>query len=251
MSTVAIIQARMGSTRLPGKTLADIHGKPLIQRLLERVQAVPRIDEIIVATTVHRSDDVLESWAKSFGVHCFRGSEADVLDRYYQASRGRNAELVVRLTADDPLKDPALIARTIDALRAEPAADYASTSIRPTFPEGLDCEAMRIGALERAHRNATLPSEREHVTSYIWTHPDLFRILSVEQERDLSAWRWTVDKPEDLEFVRAIYGHFRDRPLVPFEEIVAYVDAHPGLLGLNAGTARNEGYLKSLAEDSQ
>jgi spore coat polysaccharide biosynthesis protein SpsF len=250
MKTVAILQARMGSTRLPGKVLADVHGRPMLQWLLDRVKAVPDIDEIVVATTRDPGDDRLAAWLSGVpGVACFRGDADDVLDRYFQASRGRGADVVVRLTGDDPLKDPGLVSRTIQALREHPEVDYVSTFIKPTFPEGLDVEAMRIEALERAHAEARLPSEREHVTPYLWKNPDLFKLLSIEQDRDQSAWRWTVDKPADLDFVRAVYAHFLDRPLVPYQELVAFIEAHPELPAINAGTLRQEGYLKSLQKD--
>ncbi|MEN9479186.1 MAG: hypothetical protein RLZZ298_581 [Pseudomonadota bacterium] len=252
MKIVAIIQARMGSTRLPGKTLADIHGKPMLQWLLDRVKSVPQINEIVVATTTDPIDDTLARMLNTVpGVACYRGSKEDVLDRFYQASRGRSADVIVRLTADDPLKDPGLIARTIDAVCGNPAIDYASTFIHATFPEGLDCEAMRIQTLERAHREAKLLSEREHVTPYIWKNPQVFNLFSVEQEEDLSSWRWTVDKPADLEFVRAVYAHFKDQPLVSYETLKSYIQKHPELSAINAGTIRQEGYLKSLKKDQK
>ena len=252
MKTLAILQARMGSSRLPGKTLADVHGKPMLQWLLDRIKAVPQIAEIVVATTTDPSDDGLAAWLATVpGVACFRGSVEDVLDRFYQASRGHDADVIVRLTGDDPLKDPGLVGRTIDALRANPDVDYASTFLKPTFPEGLDCEVMRTSVLERVHHEAKLPSEREHVTPYVWKNPQLFRLHSVEQARDLSGWRWTVDKPADLEFVRAVYAHFKDRPLVSYDELAAFIEAHPELSNINAGTVRHEGYLKSLTKDQK
>ena len=226
MKTLAILQARMGSSRLPGKTLADVHGKPMLQWLLDRIKAVPQIAEIVVATTTDPSDDGLAAWLATVpGVACFRGSVEDVLDRFYQASRGHDADVIVRLTGDDPLKDPGLVGRTIDALRANPDVDYASTFLKP--------------------------SEREHVTPYVWKNPQLFRLHSVEQARDLSGWRWTVDKPADLEFVRAVYAHFKDRPLVSYDELAAFIEAHPELSNINAGTVRHEGYLKSLTKDQK
>jgi spore coat polysaccharide biosynthesis protein SpsF len=252
MKTLAIVQARMKSARLPGKTLADIHGQPMLKWLLDRVGSVRQIDEVLVATTIDVTDDPLASWLETLpNVGCYRGSSEDVLDRFFQASRGREADVIVRLTGDDPLKDPGIVAKTIDVLRESPYVEYASTFVRPTFPEGMECEAMRIGVLERAHRNARLASEREHVTPYIWKNPHLFSIYSIEQERDLSGWRWTVDKPEDLEFVRAVYAQFRDKPLVPYDELVAFIEAHPELIQLNAGTVRYEGYYKSLIRDAK
>ena len=250
--TVAIIQARMGSSRLPGKVLADVHGRPMLQCLLDRVKAVPEIDEIVVATTTDPADDVLARWIVDVaGLACFRGSTNDVLDRYYHAAQGCGADVIVRLTGDDPLKDPKLIGQAIRTLLSRPDLDYVSTFIRPTYPEGLDVEVFRAEALERAHREAKLASEHEHVTPYIWKNPQMFKLHNIEQERDLSAWRWTVDKPADLEFVRAIYSHFPSNPLVSYEDLVALIDAHPELAAINSGTLRQEGYLKSLAGDQQ
>jgi spore coat polysaccharide biosynthesis protein SpsF len=250
MKTLAIIQARMGSSRLPGKTLANIHGKPMLQWLLERVKAVTLIDEIVVATTIDPSDDELAAWLATVpNISCFRGHPYDVLDRFYQASRGLNVDVIVRLTGDDPLKDPVLISQAISVLLENPTIDYASTFIKPTFPEGLDCEVMRTSVLERAHREAILPSEREHVTPYIWKNPQIFSTYSIEQANDHSKWRWTVDKPADLEFVRAVYGHFLNRALVSYEELVSFLHAHPEIVAINAGTIRQEGYLKSLSKE--
>lgn len=250
MKTLAILQARMGSTRLPGKVLADVHGRPMLQWLLERIAAVPEIDELVVATTREAADDELARWlAGRSGVQCFRGDTDDVLARFFHAAAGRGSDLIVRLTGDDPLKDPGLISQTIRVLQDDPAVDYASTSLRPSYPEGLDVEVLRTRVLECAFHEARLPSEREHVTPYVWKNPQRFRLHSVEQARDLSAWRWTVDKPADLEFVRALCAPFKDRPLVPWEELAAYIEAHPQVAAINDGTLRNEGYLKSLARE--
>jgi len=252
MKTLAIIQARMGSTRLPGKVMADVHGRPMFQWLLNRVKAVPAIDEILVATTVDPDDDGLARWITEVAkVGCFRGSSENVLDRYFRAAEHRDADVIVRLTADDPLKDPQIIGQIIREFRARPDLDYCSTSIRPTFPEGLDVEVFTYEALKRAHCEAALMSEREHVTPYIWKNPHLFKIHSFEQERDLSGWRWTVDKPADLDFVRAVYGHFLKNPLVSYAELVPFIESHPEIAAINAGTLRQEGYLKSLVADHQ
>ena len=240
----------MGSTRLPGKVLADVLGRPMLQWLLDRIRAVPEIDELVVATTTDPGDDVLVQWLQGQpGVACFRGDAEDVLSRFFHAAAGRNADLIVRLTADDPLKDPGLMSTAIRVLLEHPEIDYASTSLRPTYPEGLDVEVFRTAALVRAHHEAKLPSEREHVTPYVWKNPQRFRLHSVEQSHDLSTWRWTVDKPADLAFVRALYAPFKDRPLVPWTELAAYIQAHPELAAINDGTQRNEGYLKSLARE--
>lgn len=246
MKVVAIIQARMSSTRLPGKVLTDICGQPLLKWLLNRIVSVKEIDEVVVATTTNPADDELQEWLNKESVICFRGSEDDVLDRFYWCAKERAADIIVRVTADDPLKDPGVIRQAITSLINNPNADYCSNTIHPTFPEGLDIEVFRFSALEHAFRDARLASEREHVTPYIWKNPQLFFIKEFIWERNLSDWRWTVDKPADLEFVKNIYMHFRDQPLVSFTEIINYLEKFPEILLINKGTIRNEGYLKSL-----
>lgn len=243
----AIIQARMGSSRLPSKVLADVGGRPMLQRVIERIEACAGINKVVVATTTASSDDALESWIHA-NSRCsvYRGSENDVLDRFYQCATQFASSIIVRVTADDPLKDPGLISQALKWLEADPALDYCSNTLHPTYPEGLDIEVFRFEALERAHRDAVLPSDREHVTPYIWRNPSLFRLKNIEFGRDLSSWRWTVDKPEDLEFVRAVFAHFPENPLVSYVDVIALLDAHPELHAINQGTVRNEGYLKSI-----
>lgn len=246
MRVVAIIQARMSSTRLPGKVLADICGQPLLKWLMNRIVSVKEIDEVVVATTTNPADDQLQVWLNTESVKCFRGSEDDVLERFYWCAKERAADIIVRVTADDPLKDPGVIRQAITSLINDPNVDYCSNTIHPTFPEGLDIEVFRFSALEHAFRDARLASEREHVTPYIWKNPQLFFIKEFRWERNLNDWRWTVDKPADLEFIKNIYMHFRHQPLVSFTEIINYLEKFPEILLINQGTIRNEGYLKSL-----
>jgi spore coat polysaccharide biosynthesis protein SpsF len=248
----AIIQARMGSSRLPAKVLADVCGRPMLQRLIDRIECVPEVDRIIVATTDGEADDQLAAWV-SANTRCelFRGAENDVLDRFYQCARLAGASIVVRVTADDPLKDPALISHAIGCLLENPNLDYCSNTMRPTYPEGLDIEVFRFSALERAFREASLPSDREHVTPFIWRQPELFRGRNFEFERDLSAWRWTVDKPNDLEFIRRIYAEFQGWPDVSYLEIIDLLERNPQLMLINQGTVRNEGYIKSLCQEKK
>lgn len=247
MKVVAIVQARMSSTRLPGKVLTEICGKPLLKWLLNRIMSVQEIDEVVVATTTNPADDELQFWLNTESVFSFRGSEDDVLDRYYSCAKERHADVIVRVTADDPLKDPVLIKRAITILINDHNIDYCSNTLHPTYPEGLDIEVFRFAALEHAYKEARLTSEREHVTPYIWKNPQLFFIKQFKWDRNLSGWRWTVDKPADLELMKIIFTHFCDNPLVPFTEIVDFLEKTPELLLINSGTARNEGYLKSLA----
>lgn len=248
MKIVGIIQARMGSSRLPGKVLADVHGRPMLKWLLDRMHSVKLIDEIIVATTLSPEDDGLVNWLCENNVKYFRGSESDVLERFYECAKKHQASLVVRITADDPLKDPGIIAQAIAMIANDPEIDYCSNSINPTYPEGLDIEVFRFSALEKSFQEAQLSSEREHVTPYIWKNPELFKVASLEFDQNLSYWRWTVDKADDLQFVRAVYQEFINQPLVPFTEIISFLERNPKIVEINIASAiRNEGYLKSLS----
>ena len=241
----------MGSTRLPRKVLADIAGKTMIERIVERVKAARSVDEIVVATTKSREDDVLSGFVENIpecGI--FRGSVDDVLERYYQCAELHHADIVVRVTADDPLKDPQIIDKAVQLLSDDSSIDYCSNTIRPTYPEGLDIEVMRFSALQRAYFEAKLLSEREHVTPYIINHPELFKNHNFENDWDLSSWRWTVDKPQDLEFMQHIFEAFRDSPLVPYQDVITWLENNPEIMQINAGTVRNEGYLKSLKTEA-
>jgi spore coat polysaccharide biosynthesis protein SpsF len=251
MKIVAIIQARMSSTRLPGKVLSDIAGLPMLARIITRISITPDIGEIVVAITEAPEDDVLADWiyANYEKQKCFRGNENDVLDRYYQCAKLYNADLVIRITADDPLKDAGIIQKAIEFFYADSSLDYCSNTIKPTYPEGLDIEVFKFSALELAWKSAKLPSEREHVTPYIWKNTTIFNVKNFEYERDLSAWRWTIDKPIDLIFMNIIHENFIKNPLVEFEKIINYLDKNPTLLEINSGTIRNEGYFKSTNEE--
>ena len=249
MKIVAIIQARMGSTRLPGKSLVDIAGQALLGHVIDRAKACRLVNAVVLATTSGKEDAVLAAYARDKGVGCYQGSADDVLDRYYQAAVTVGADVVVRITADDPFKDPVVVDHVISQLLAAPELDYASNTIKPTYPEGLDVEVVRFSALARAWREAKLPSEREHVTPYIWKNPGIFRILNVTQAVDLSAMRWTLDYAADLEFARAVYGRlYRGYPF-GMEEILRLLESEPALAGINGGVVRNAGYLNSIINE--
>lgn len=250
MKTLGVIQARLGSTRLPGKVLADISGVPMLGRVIERMRAVKSIDKLVVATTTQPEDDKLVEWLTKEEVSYYRGSSEDVLDRFVQAASSHQADLIVRITADDPLKDASITECLIKKLEEDPSLDYASNTLEPTWPEGLDMEVFRVSALHRANLEAKSKTDREHVTSYIWNRPNDFKLHSLRWERNLSHWRLTVDKDSDLELVRRIFSHFGDQPLVKFSEVVEWLERNPGMLEINAGTVRNEGYLKSLKADN-
>jgi spore coat polysaccharide biosynthesis protein SpsF len=228
---IAIIQARMGSTRLPGKVLADIHGHPMLWHVLERLKNTQTLDEIVVATSVERADDVIVAFCRNHQFACFRGSEMDVLDRYYQAALKYGADVIVRITSDCPLIDPGVTDKTVKAF-LEQQPDYASNSLQRSYPRGLDTEVIACPALERAWRNACIPYQRVHVTPYIYENPSEFKIVSVAGERDYSAHRWTVDTAEDLDFVRAVYARMHCR-VVPWHDVLALLEREPELLEIN------------------
>ncbi len=241
----AIVQARMGSTRLPGKTLADVAGKPMLARLVERARRIPGVERVIIATTEKPADEAILRFAADHDLPAYAGSEEDVLDRFYQAARRFGVSVVVRVTPDCPLLDPGVSGLVVTRfVEARGAVDYASNTQPPTFPDGLDTEVFSFEALERAWREATAPSEREHVTPYVWRHAERFRRLNVEHEPNLSHLRWTVDGPADLEFVRAVYGRLGET--FGMDDVLALLQRQPELEAVNRGTARNEGYAKSV-----
>jgi len=230
--------------------MADVGGVPMIRRLLDRLEAAEGIDDLVVATTTNPEDDVLAAWLNNARIPCYRGSSNDVLDRFVQAAEGRQAELIVRVTADDPLKDPEITSQVIKIIKATPSLDYVSNTLEPTWPEGLDIEVVRLSALQRAHREARLRSDREHVTTYIWNRPQIFKLHNLSWHRNLSHWRWTVDKPADLELIRRIFSQFAKFPTVGYLEIVEWLEDNPDLVAINTGTPRNEGYLDSLLAEN-
>lgn len=249
MKTVAIIQARMSSTRLPGKIMADLEGRPLLARVVERARAARSLDQVTVATTDCAADDRVAEFCKIEQIPVFRGSEDDVLDRFHQAAEKFHANVVVRLTADCPLLDPAVIDRVVRSFQ-QGHYDYVSNTLEPTYPDGLDTEVFSAAALEKAWREAKLKSEREHVTPYIWKNPGLFRLLNVKNDTDLSGLRWTVDEPQDLELVRRIYRDLSVKGIFGMGDVLDASRRHQEWKDINAAFSRNEGYEKSLREDA-
>lgn len=247
MKTIALIQARMTSSRLPGKVLQDVNGKPMLLRVVSRTQQAKTINLVAVITSTHESDDAIERCCIENSVPFFRGNLDDVLDRYYQAARHFQADNVVRITADCPLLDPTIVDKVVNAFNGG-TYDYVSNTIECTYPDGLDTEVFRFAVLEKVWREACLKSEREHVTAHIYNHPEIFRLCGAKHTENLSALRWTVDTPSDLEFVRAVYAGFTDDRF-GMEDVLRFIKEHPEAGVLNAGQVRNEGYLKSLKED--
>jgi spore coat polysaccharide biosynthesis protein SpsF len=232
VKTVAIIQARMGSTRLPGKVLKDICGETMLARVVRRTRLASLLNEVVVATTLEPLDQPIEDECRSLGAPVFRGSENDVLDRYYRAAQAHDAGVVVRITSDCPLIDAEVIDQVIRAFFSQPC-DYASNGIERTFPRGLDTEVMSLKALARAWHEAKESYQRVHVTPYLWQNPDRFRLVSVKGEMDLSQHRWTVDTSEDLEFVRQVYHRLKARDVFSWREALAVVEDQPELMELN------------------
>jgi len=248
MSLVAIIQARMGSTRLPGKAMADIEGRPMLWRVVSRARQSRSLNMVAVATTIAPADDALVNLCQEMETPCFRGSEEDVLDRYYQAAKLFKAKAVVRLTADCPLLDPEVIDLVVDKFLGGGYDFVANGMFKRTFPDGLDTGVFTFEVLDAAWRLAELKSEREHVSPFMQKHPELFRLGEVLNDEDLSYLRWCVDEPRDLEFVRQVYRFFGSRHF-GMKELVDLLSQQPELAAINAGIQCNEGFLKSLAKD--
>ena len=248
---LGILQARTSSTRLPKKVLMPLLGQPMLARQCERLRRVRHIDRLMIATSDESSDDPLEALAGELGLLCYRGSLGDVLDRFYRAAEPLAPEHVVRLTGDCPLTDPELIDHVIEVHLAE-ANDYTANGIERTYPNGLDVEVLRMGVLAQAWREARLPSQREHVTSFIYEQPERFKLGYVKNDRDLSAFRWTVDEPEDFELVRRIYEQlYPETPDFSTADILALLDAEPEWSTLNAHFEADEGLRKSRDADAQ
>ena len=230
MKVVAVVQARMGSTRLPGKVLKDLGGETVLARVVNRLRQTRLIPELLVATTDQPADDAVVQECRRCSVAVFRGDQEDVLDRYFRAAQWAKADVVVRITADCPLIDPEITDKTIAAF-LETRPDYASNALVLTYPRGLDTEVMTFAALEQAWREARKLYEREHVTPYIYEHPAEFKLLSVTDDADHSGHRWTVDTAEDLELVRAIYARLPDT--FRWRDVLALLEQEPALMDLN------------------
>jgi len=240
MRTVAIIQARMGSTRLPGKVLLDLAGEPMLARVVNRTRRATTLHELVVATTTEPADEPIVELCATRGWPCFRGSEEDVLDRYYQAANKHRADVVVRITSDCPLIEPEIVNFVVQEFVEKGPLDYVSNTLPPrNFPRGLDVEVMSFKALERTWCEDDNPAWREHVTPYIYLHPERFAFRAVMNDRDYSYMRWTVDTAEDLAFVRRIYDHF-GHDYFSWREVLAVLDEHPEWLEINRAVRQKE-----------
>jgi spore coat polysaccharide biosynthesis protein SpsF len=226
---VIIIQARMGSTRLAGKVLNPIAGRPMLSYQLERLRRCKEAQDIVLATTTLPADNAIVTFCEVEGVACTRGSEQDVLSRYAEAARVVNATIVVRITSDCPLIDPALVDNAIAAFRSDEGCDYLSNMIQPTWPYGMAVEVMSRAVLDEANAEAREAIEREHVTPFIYWRPERYRLKSLIMEPDLSSHRWTVDTPEDLELISKILtALYPSNPEFDMNDVLNLLQHHPG-----------------------
>jgi len=249
MAAVAIIQARMRSTRLPGKVLVDLGGKTVLEWVVAAAAAIPGSSGVIVATSTAAEDDAVAGWCARNAVRVFRGDEDDVLARYAGAAQLDDAEIIVRVTADCPLLDPIEAAKVVAAV-ATGAFDYACNNEPPTYPDGLDCEAFTRLALDKAVASARRPSEREHVTLYIRDPANGFRRTNVSCPfGDLNRDRWTLDTLADLAFLRSVVPALPLGRPARLEDVLRILDRTPELRRINEGITRNEGLARSLAHD--
>lgn len=246
---LAILQARITSQRLPSKVLMTILGRPMLELQIERILRCKKIDQLIVATSINQEDDPIDTLCKKMEISCFRGDLANVLDRFYQAARRYRPQHVVRLTGDCPLTDPMLIDELIEFYLAR-KCDYASNCQEPTLPDGLDAEIFSFETLAQTWQEAKLPSHLEHVTQFMNSQPQRFTIASYKYHQDLSRYRWVVDEPEDLEFVRKIYEKlYPSNPEFRTQDIVALLKRNKKLVEINQRFKRNEGIQQSIEKD--
>jgi spore coat polysaccharide biosynthesis protein SpsF len=249
MNTVAIVQARMGSTRLPGKILKPLAGKPALWHVVERLGYSKQLQDIVVATTINKEDDIVMDFCKENHVKWFRGSENDVLDRYYQAAKLYRADPVVRITADCPVIDPKIVDEVIERFFD---GNYDVYSLGGEFPDGLDCGLFAFWVLEDTWKNAKLPSEREHVGPYMSKHSEKYKIGTYEKIKGLGHHRWTLDEEADLFFLQAIFDRlYEPGKIFLTKDILDLLEKEPHLMEINSGIIRNEGYLKSIKEDEK
>lgn len=231
--TIAIIQTRIGSTRLRSKVLENLAGEPMVACVMNRTSEAKALDDTIVATTTEPADDIIVDLCKERAWSFFRGSEDDVLDRYYRAALAFKADVIVRITSDCPLIDSEIVDLVISEFSTYyPEVEYVSNTLVRTFPRGLDVEVMSFEALKKAWQEDHNPAWREHVTPYIYRNPEKFKIRNVVNDIDYSFMRWTVDTVEDLTFVRKIYDHFQDESF-KWKDVIQLLELHPDWTEIN------------------
>ena len=239
----AIVQARCGSTRFPNKVFVDIDGKPLLWHVVNRLKYANMIDDIIVATTENSEDEKIKFWCQKEKVKYFRGSEGNVLNRYFGAAIKFPSDVIVRITADDPFKEPAIVDKVIKKL-VEEDFDLVTNNFPPSFPEGLDCEAFTFRVLEIMEHNAKDPFEREHVTQYVYHNADKFKIGNIVSKRQFSSYRWTIDNVEDYKMVKAVYSKRKTNSggILLMDEILEILEQNPDILAINRNVKRSTMY---------
>ena len=241
---IVVLQARMSSNRLPGKVLKPINGQPMIYRQIQRVFRSTLVEDVIVATSVSSSDDELVEFLESEGIKVFRGSLDNVLSRFLEISKRINPTNIIRLTGDCPLVMPKLIDEMIVYFE-EKLPDYLSNSLVPSFPDGLDVEILSIEAISRLESLSLSKMEFEHVTLGLYKRPDMFRVLNFSSPINRSNMRWTVDYPEDLDFVRSVYSHFKGRETTfEYQEVLEFLRSNPEVVSRISASRRNEALLK-------
>lgn len=247
MRTIAIVQARMGSRRLPGKALMHISGKPALWHVVNRLGQAKTLKGVIVATSIKETDDPIARFCREHSIPCFRGSEDDVLERYFRAAQVFGADPVARITADCPAIDPLIVDEVV---KGYASGGYDVYGLYGEFPDGLDCTVFSFGALKKAHENAKLSSEREHVVPYMEKEGSGLKVGRMEKFKGLGHHRWTLDEERDLMFLREVF----DRLYIPgnvfhADDILALLSKEPELLKINGGIQRNEGYIRSVTAE--
>ena len=247
---ILVIQARTGSTRFPHKVLKLIQNKPMIWHVINRVKKIPKIDNIILATTKKKSDLILTKIAKKSDIDYFQGETNNVLSRYFQCAKYFDADIIIRITSDCPLIDPKLIENMLNYYLKH-NYDYLSNTLKPTYPDGLDVEIFSFNALEKAFSLAQWKSEIEHVTPYIKKNPKIFKLYNFENSKNLSNMRMTVDEPPDLKLVRSIYQKLKPKKIFSLNEILKIISDNPKILSSNENFKRDSGYEKSVKNDQK
>ena len=247
MNIGIIIQVRINSERLPEKALKNIGSKEMLSFLVDRLKKIQGISKIVIATSDNTTDDILENFAKKLNLELYRGSLNDVLNRFYSCALKYNLDGIVRVTADDPFKDPMVIKQALDIFITR-KFDYVSNTLLPTYPEGIDIEVFSFNALEKANKEAKLDSDRLHVTPYIWRNPDIFSLFNFIDTNDNSNIRLTCDYPEDLDYLNKIYGYTIDDNFT-YLDLIEIIKENAILN--EKETIRNEGYLNDKKEENK
>lgn len=244
MNISAIVQIRMGSTRLPGKTFLNLAGKPLIYHVINRLKSTKKVNELIIATTKNNEDDEIEIWCKNHEIKCFRGSENNVLKRYYDCAQKYNSDYIVRVTGDDPFKDYRIIDKAVEIITSN-KYDFVCNNSPASYPEGLDVEVFTKDTLTKIYENVTSDEEKEHVTLYIHNNKSLFKTFNMENSEDLSNYRWTIDYEEDYIFTKKIYDKlYFKKNIFLTEDIYKILKENSSLLSINNNQKKSILYEK-------